>query len=56
LSLDGKRQRVTKNYLIVVGKAIKCKHAAAIIREIESTFLNWKKFTKEVGVSSYTVR
>jgi hypothetical protein len=33
-------------------ESIRCKHAADIIDEIEATVLNWKKFAKEVGVSS----
>jgi serine/threonine-protein kinase HipA len=52
LSVNGKRKLITKNDLLVVGQYIKCKHAAAIIDEIEATVLNWKKFAKEVGVSS----
>jgi len=52
LSSNGKRKGITKNDLLVVGQAIKCKHAAAIIDEIEATVLNWKKFANEVDVSS----
>jgi serine/threonine-protein kinase HipA len=52
LSVNGKRKGISKNDLLVVGKSIKCKHAAAIIDEIEATVMNWKKFAKEVGVSS----
>jgi serine/threonine-protein kinase HipA len=52
LSVNGKRKEITKTDLLVVGKSIKCKHAAVIIDEIEATVFNWKKFANEVGVSS----
>lgn len=52
LSVNGKRKGITKNDLLVVGKSIICKNAAAIIDEIEATVLNWKKFANEVGVSA----
>jgi len=52
LSVNGKRKGITKNDLLIVGQSIKCKHAAAIIDEIEATVFNWKKFANEVGVSA----
>jgi serine/threonine-protein kinase HipA len=52
LSVNGKRKGISKNDLLMVGKSIKCKQAVSIIDEIESTVFNWKKFAKEVGVSS----
>ncbi|MFN5207963.1 MAG: type II toxin-antitoxin system HipA family toxin [Bacteroidota bacterium] len=52
LSVNGKRKGISKNDLLLVGKSISCRHAATIIDEIEDTVLNWKKFAKEVGVSS----
>jgi serine/threonine-protein kinase HipA len=51
LSINGKRKEILKNDLLVVGKSIKCKQAAAIIDEIESTVFKWKIFANEVGVS-----
>lgn len=51
LSINGKRKGITKDDLIIVGKSIKCKQAIAIIDEIETTVMNWKKFASEVGVS-----
>jgi serine/threonine-protein kinase HipA len=51
LSVNGKRKGITKNDLLIVGKSIKCKQAAAVIDEIEVTVFNWKKFANEVGVS-----
>lgn len=52
LSINGKRKGISKNDLLVIGKSIKCKQAAAIIEEIESSVMNWKKFAHEVGVSA----
>jgi serine/threonine-protein kinase HipA len=52
LSVNGKRKGISKNDLLLVGKSISCKHAATIIDEIEAMVLNWKKFAREVGVSS----
>jgi serine/threonine-protein kinase HipA len=52
LSVNGKRKSISKNDLLLVGKSISCKHAATIIDEIEAMVLNWKKFAREVGVSS----
>jgi serine/threonine-protein kinase HipA len=52
LSVNGKRKGITKNDLLIVGQLIKCKHAAAIIDEIEATVFNWKKFANKVGVTS----
>jgi serine/threonine-protein kinase HipA len=51
LSVNGKRKGITKNDLLIVGKSIKCKQAAAVIDEIEVTVFNWKRFANEVGVS-----
>ena len=52
LSVNGKRKGISKNDLLLVGKSISCRHAATIIDEIEATVLHWKKFAREVGVSS----
>jgi len=52
LSVNGKRKGISKNDLLLVGKSISCKNAATIIDEIEATVLHWKKFAREVGVSS----
>lgn len=52
LSINGKRSGISKSDLQVIGKSIKCKQASAIIDEIETTVMNWKKFSNEVGVSA----
>jgi serine/threonine-protein kinase HipA len=51
LSINGKRKGITKNDMLVIGKSIKCKNAAFILDEIESTIMNWKQFANEVGVA-----
>ena len=51
LSINGKRKGISKNDLLLIGKSIQCKQAAAIIEEIQATVLNWKKFANAVGVS-----
>jgi len=51
LSVNGKRKGINKNDLLLIGNSIKCKQAAIIIEEIESTVMNWKKYANQVGVS-----
>jgi serine/threonine-protein kinase HipA len=51
LSVNGKRKGITKSDLLIVGKSISCKPAAAIVDDIESTVMNWPTFATEVGVS-----
>ena len=51
LSVNGKRKGITKSDLLAVGKSISCKHAAAIVDDIEATVMNWPTFANEIGVS-----
>ena len=51
LSVNGKRKEITKSDLLVVGKSITCKHAAAIVDDIEATVMNWPTFANETDVS-----
>ena len=51
LSVYRKRKEITKTHLLVVGKSIKCQHAAVINDEIKTLVVNWIKFAKELGVS-----
>jgi len=51
LSVNGKRKGITKTDLLVVGKSITCKHAAAIVDDIEATVMNWPTFANETDVS-----
>ena len=51
LSINSKRNEITKEDLLVIGESIKCKKAASIIKEINSTVQNWRGFANEVKVS-----
>lgn len=52
LSVNGKRQDITKADLLVVGKSIRCKKASEIIEEINDTVNQWNKFADEVDVNT----
>ena len=52
LSVNGKRQNITKADLLVIGESIRCKKASEIIDEINDTVNQWKKFADEVNVNS----
>lgn len=51
LSINGKRDHITKEDLLIVGKSIKSTYANAIIQLINESVSNWKKFADEVNVS-----
>ncbi|HNX21462.1 MAG TPA: type II toxin-antitoxin system HipA family toxin [Bacteroidales bacterium] len=51
LSINGKRDEITKADLLVVGESIRCKKAADIIDEINDTVNQWKKYANEVDVN-----
>jgi len=51
LSINGKRNEITKEDLLVIGESIKCKNAAGIIEEINSYVNQWKKFANDVDVN-----
>jgi serine/threonine-protein kinase HipA len=50
LSINGKRKNITREDLLVIGKSIRCKKAAEIVDEINTTIQSWKKFADEVKV------
>jgi serine/threonine-protein kinase HipA len=50
LSINGKRNEITKEDLLTVGKSINSKKAALIIQEVSDTVSQWKKFADEVNV------
>ena len=52
LSINGKRNNITKEDLLLIGKSIKNKKAEDVIDEISDTVGKWKTFADEVGVSS----
>nr|MBA3285710.1 HipA domain-containing protein [Nitrosopumilus sp.] len=51
LSINGKRTDITRDDLLAIGKAIKNKKAADIIKEISDTVSKWKTYADEVKVS-----
>ncbi len=51
LSINGKRNNITKEDFLIIGKSIKNKKAEAVIMEINDTVSQWKKFADETRVS-----
>lgn len=51
LSINGKRDEITKADLLVVGESIRCKKAEDIVDEINDTVNQWKKYANEVDVN-----
>lgn len=50
LSINGKRDHISKEDLLLIGKSIKSNNAKAIIQEISESVSQWKKFANEVNV------
>ncbi len=50
LSMNGKRKDITKEDLLTIGAAIKCKKANAIIDEINEHVNNWPNYANEINV------
>jgi serine/threonine-protein kinase HipA len=50
LSINGKRNHITKADLLVIGASIRCKKAAEIVDEINHTVNQWKQFADAVQV------
>jgi serine/threonine-protein kinase HipA len=50
LSINNKRNNITKEDLIVIGQSIKNKKASSIIEEINDSVSQWKKFANDVNV------
>ncbi|MCF6353304.1 MAG: HipA domain-containing protein [Cyclobacteriaceae bacterium] len=50
LSINGKRNAITKKDLMVIGTSIKCKKSSAIIDEINEHVNRWKDFANKVDV------
>lgn len=51
LSINGKRNSITKEDLLIIGDSIKNKKAEVMIEEINDAVSQWKKFADEVKVS-----
>lgn len=52
LSINGKRDNITKDDLLAVGASIRNKQAKNTIDEISATVGRWKQFANEAGVSA----
>ena len=52
LSINGKRDGISKKDLLIIGESIRCKKASDIIDEINETVNQWPQFAKESDVSS----
>lgn len=50
LSINGKRKKITKADLLVIGESIRCKKASEIVDEINDTVNQWKRFADETKV------
>lgn len=50
LSINNKRNNITKEDLMVIGQTIKNKKASTIIEEINDSVNQWKKFANDVNV------
>ncbi len=51
LSINGKRNNITKEDFLLIGQSIKNKKAEAVIGEINDTVSQWKKYADETKVS-----
>jgi len=51
LSINGKREGITRKDLLQLGESIRCKEASHIIDHIESVVRAWPAYAKSVGVS-----
>ena len=51
LSINDKREKITKEDLLIIGKSIKNKKAAEVINEICNKVEQWKSFADDVKVS-----
>lgn len=51
LSINGKRDNITKEDLMIIGQSIRNKKAETMIEEINDKVGQWKKFANEVSVS-----
>ncbi|WP_010521001.1 type II toxin-antitoxin system HipA family toxin [Aquimarina agarivorans] len=51
LSVNGKRDNITKQDLLIVAKSMNIKKAVLLIQEINATIQNWKFYAKKVNVN-----
>lgn len=50
LSINGKRNKITKEDLLIIGEFIQCKNTSDIVDEINEIVNRWKSFAQEVMV------
>lgn len=50
LSINGKRNQITRSDLLLIGRSIRCKNAPEILDHINQTVKQWKTYADEVGV------
>lgn len=51
LSINGKREDITKKDLLIIGDSIRCKKAADIIDQVNDAVNQWPKFAKSANVN-----
>jgi serine/threonine-protein kinase HipA len=51
LSINGKREGITRSDLLMIGESIKCKKASGIIYEISNIVNRWEEFAEDVDVA-----
>ena len=52
LSINSKKNNISKDDLMIIGESIKCKKSINIISEINQTISQWPKFAADVQVSA----
>lgn len=50
LSINGKRNQITRSDLLLIGRSIRCKNAPEILDQINQTVRQWKYYADGVGV------
>ena len=56
MSINGKRDNITREDLVIVGKEMSIKSQDKIMDEIVEVVSKWPDFVKEAGVSSSQIR
>lgn len=56
LSINGKRENITKDDLLKVGKEMSIKKAKLIIEQINEVIINWELYAEKAGVSTFNIQ
>lgn len=51
LSINNKRENITRDDMLLIGESFNCKRASTIITEINDVVQQWKKYAKQVAVN-----